>query len=163
MLLMDMYPQSRFSGPVLSTSVSQFASTMHNTKLMDIPVAIGIIGATVMPHSIFLGSALATQDRLEGNYGPTDAARTRRTDTPDWGSAAPDSITDRYRPSFFSRFRTAFLELFRVSSIESMPNDPKSHAEHENKGYAFVRAHIYHGMVDITVSLLGIAVVINSM
>ena len=116
-----------------------------------------------MPHSIFLGSALATQDRLEGNYGTTDAERLRRTDTPDWGSAAPDSIIDRARPSFLLRLKENLLNQFRVSSIDEKPNEAKSHAEHENRGYAFVRAHIYHGMVDITVSLLGIAVVINSL
>ncbi|EEB88195.1 hypothetical protein MPER_14104, partial [Moniliophthora perniciosa FA553] len=27
-------------------------------------LSVGILGATVMPHSLFLGSALATQDRI---------------------------------------------------------------------------------------------------
>ncbi|KAG6839685.1 hypothetical protein H0H87_000235 [Tephrocybe sp. NHM501043] len=36
------------------------------------------------------------------------------------------------------------------------------HADWENRPYDFVKAHIHHGVVDIVVSLLGFAVLINS-
>ncbi|KAF9062045.1 smf Mn2+ and Fe2+ transporter [Rhodocollybia butyracea] len=71
--------------------------------------SIGILGATVMPHSLFLGSALATQDR----------------------DSLPPSVEE-------SR-----ITLFSSSAI-------------------FVKRHLYHGIVDMVGSLLGFAVVINS-
>ena len=45
--------------------------------------AIGIIGATVMPHSLFLGSALATQDRVASS--PRQSA-SRDADASDEGA-----------------------------------------------------------------------------
>ncbi|ESK86095.1 transporter protein smf2 [Moniliophthora roreri MCA 2997] len=74
--------------------------------------SVGILGATVMPHSLFLGSALATQDRI----------------TP---------------PSEYA-------------------TNAKSHSERNNNSLAFVKGHLYHGIVDVALSLLGFAVVINS-
>lgn len=64
--------------------------------------------------------------------------------------------------SRIQQFRERVVSVFKVESTNDTFS-PKTHAEHENNGYAFVRAHIYHGMIDIAVSLLGIAVVINSL
>ncbi|EDR15358.1 putative transporter of the NRAMP family [Laccaria bicolor S238N-H82] len=75
--------------------------------------SVGILGATVMPHSLFLGSALATQDRIE--FKPTN-------------------------------------ELILT------PNQSK-----ESQDTAFIHAHLWHGVVDMVVSLLGFAVIINSL
>ncbi|KAF8971905.1 natural resistance-associated macrophage protein-domain-containing protein [Flammula alnicola] len=74
--------------------------------------SVGIIGATVMPHSLFLGSALATQDRPPASAYSTAATR---------------------------------------------------HSERQNNSFEFIRAHIYHGTVDVVGSLLGFAVMINSL
>ncbi|KNZ76908.1 Manganese transporter pdt1 [Termitomyces sp. J132] len=74
--------------------------------------SVGILGATVMPHSLFLGSALATQDRVD---------------------PAPQH-------SGMSR-----------------------HAHWQNRSYAFVHSHIYHGIADVVISLFGFAVLINSL
>ncbi|KAF8204314.1 putative transporter of the NRAMP family [Mycena galopus ATCC 62051] len=79
--------------------------------------SVGILGATVMPHSLFLGSALATQDRLR--------AKCR---------APPPS--------------------------ERMA---KRREDRENNSLAFIRAHMTHGIVDVVGSLLGFAVLINSL
>lgn len=123
-------------------------------------IAVGIVGATVMPHSIFLGSALATQDRT----GYTD--KLTRIDTTDSDATmAPSTFRFAFpRPSdLVHRLKSGIRKTFRIIPIEEFPTDPKTHAERENRDYGFVRAHIYHGMIDIAVSLLGIAVVINAL
>lgn len=110
-----------------------------------------------MPHSIFLGSALSTQNRVADE---TDKlSRITTTDT-----EATLTPSRALRPSkLLGKFKAGVADAFRIAPIEEFASDPKNHAEHENNTYAFVRAHIYHGMIDITLSLLGIAVVINSL
>ena len=122
--------------------------------------AIGIIGATVMPHSIFLGSTLATQDRIT----KSKLSRIESRQTAD--SEATAALSVWRMPTFLQavrRVRSGFASTFRIVPIEEYASEPKTHADHENNSYTFVRAHIYHGMVDIAVSLLGIAVVINAL
>ncbi|KAI0345071.1 natural resistance-associated macrophage protein [Trametopsis cervina] len=119
--------------------------------------SIGIIGATVMPHSIFLGSALATQDRISS---PTEKlARVESTFTVE----SDGGISVQAPTSRLKALRERIGSIFRVERIQDTPTEAKSHAEHENNSYAFVRAHIYHGMLDIALSLFGLAVVINSL
>ncbi|KIY53634.1 putative transporter of the NRAMP family [Fistulina hepatica ATCC 64428] len=77
-----------------------FLPSKYLVKSGALYISVGILGATVMPHSLFLGSALATQDRL---------------------------------------------------------------AMKSNNSLSFIRAHMYHGMVDVAGSLLGFAVLINSL
>ncbi|KAI0059413.1 smf Mn2+ and Fe2+ transporter [Artomyces pyxidatus] len=92
--------------------------------------SVGILGATVMPHSLFLGSALSTQDRV---------------------SPAPAKST-------------SIESLDNVSATINDPiTDPKNHSERENNSWQFVQAHLSHGIVDVVVSLLGLAVIINSL
>ncbi|EIM92885.1 natural resistance-associated macrophage protein [Stereum hirsutum FP-91666 SS1] len=95
--------------------------------------SVGIIGATVMPHSLFIGSALATQDRMSSLQ---DLAR--------W---------------LMSRLRSAGP----VNSEQYSSSHPKNHLERENNSFAFVRTHLYHGIADLVVSLMGFAVIINSL
>ncbi|KAI0763666.1 natural resistance-associated macrophage protein [Irpex lacteus] len=127
--------------------------------------SIGIIGATVMPHSIFLGSALATQDRI--SESPDKLARIESTLTVDSDATVTSNSASfvgfrRALASHMSEIRERLVSVFRVDSLHGKV-EPKSHAEHENNSYTFVRAHIYHGMIDIAISLLGLAVVINSL
>ena len=136
---------------------------------LTVRLAIGIIGATVMPHSIFLGSALATQDRI--STAPEKLARMETTWSVD--SDATAAVTVEVLPWYkkvFRRLQKEALQIkaialaaFRIEPIERYAGEPKSHAEHRNHSYSFVRAHIYHGMADMAISLLGIAVVINSL
>ncbi|KAH8981466.1 natural resistance-associated macrophage protein [Lactarius hatsudake] len=70
--------------------------------------SVGILGATIMPHSLYLGSALATQDRV---------------------------------------------------SVKPVVLPTPSHIR-DTRHY---NAHLYHGIIDLVVNLLGIAVVINSL
>ncbi|KAI1790908.1 Nramp-domain-containing protein [Ganoderma leucocontextum] len=128
--------------------------------------SIGIIGATVMPHSLFLGSALATQDRMSVKPAVSKADALATVDSEmsaDSETMIPDSSDHRKGRSFLQSIVAAVSRTFRVVHMSELPNEPKSHAEHENNPYYFVRAHLYHGIVDMVVSLLGIAVVINAM
>ncbi|KAI0640106.1 natural resistance-associated macrophage protein [Trametes polyzona] len=115
--------------------------------------SIGIIGATVMPHSLFLGSALATQDRVSHLPDPVKELDAALAPPP---KPAPTSLGEYVKVSFKRHFR-----------VSQVPDDVRApdhtHAEHENRPYSFVRTHLYHGIVDMVVSLLGLAVVINSM
>jgi hypothetical protein len=64
--------------------------------------------------------------------------------------------------SSFHHLWTRIVSVFHVDNLQAKL-EPKSHAEHDNNPYAFVRAHIYHGTIDMILSLLGLAVVINSL
>ncbi|CCL98911.1 uncharacterized protein FIBRA_00918 [Fibroporia radiculosa] len=132
--------------------------------------SIGILGATVMPHSLFLGSAFATQEREK----PTDdldigsalaklEAKDSDNDSFDLPSE-PQTLSKRWSPQAISRSTLRFLRgCFSVTSIEEYADEPKRHTERENNSFAFVRTHLSHGIIDMCISLLGIAVVINAL
>lgn len=119
-------------------------------------VAVGIIGATVMPHALYLGSSLAKQDRVGMNKNATLPAPYRST------------LSERFSiTSFLPSWETVIGQFrsWRVPDGEdpNVPIDAHGHAGWANKSVAFVRAHLNHSIADITISLLGFAVVINSM
>ncbi|TCD71138.1 hypothetical protein EIP91_012086 [Steccherinum ochraceum] len=131
--------------------------------------SIGIIGATVMPHSLFLGSALATQDRVsikpsekqpEVITGTTSVTLTSDSEVTLTSTTKTPPPTVR---SISQKIRRSFRKAFRIIPLREFANEPKSHKERENNSYNFVRAHIYHGMFDIVISLLGFAVLINAL
>lgn len=129
--------------------------------------AIGILGATVMPHSLFLGSALATQERED--EAEAFEAETRSG----WGSGSSLLST------FVEKARTFVLKVkagltrdsvyrsmkraFYMGRVHEEGKPPRNHAEHENHSVSFVQRHLTHGIVDMVVSLLGIALVINAL
>ncbi|TBU46166.1 natural resistance-associated macrophage protein [Dichomitus squalens] len=113
--------------------------------------SIGIIGATVMPHSLFLGSALATQDRVHSS--PAENS-TLGTET---------SVSVRNARTMAKNFVKALRITFQVKRIEERPDEPKSHADWTNHPLSFIRQHLSHGIVDMVISLLGLAVVINAL
>lgn len=125
--------------------------------------AIGIIGATVMPHSIFLGSALATQDRVNVSK-PEKQLPTQMPGKTKTSSEFSESVKlpSRLRKTYQDA-RASFFSHFRITPVEAFADEPKSHQDRENRPYTIVAAHIYHGMVDIVISLLGFAVIINAM
>ncbi|OSD00839.1 natural resistance-associated macrophage protein [Trametes coccinea BRFM310] len=132
--------------------------------------SIGIIGATVMPHSLFLGSALATQDRVSQTPARVkDTALTTLDSTLSSSSEVtisgiPSGSSGKRGPrSLLEYVKACVKRHFRVIPVTDVARMPASHAEHENRPYAFVRKHLYHGIVDMVISLLGLAVVINSM
>ena len=120
-----------------------------------------------MPHSIFLGSALATQDRLASSQPETEEDGLPIGKSNDSKASSEYSESIQEAPSKFMKYckdaRTSFLSNFRAGSVPVREDEAKSHSERENNSYAHVAAHIYHGTVDIVVSLLGFAVVINAL
>ncbi|KAJ7840176.1 natural resistance-associated macrophage protein-domain-containing protein [Mycena olivaceomarginata] len=117
--------------------------------------AVGILGATVMPHSLFLGSALATQDRLAIAAPPIAVKLEPPSDASD--EATSKTLT---RPNRLIEF---FVSLFRTPPPSQSSTQVKRHSDQENNSLAFIQAHLNHGIVDIVGSLLGFAVLINSL
>ncbi|KAF9229594.1 natural resistance-associated macrophage protein [Gyrodon lividus] len=108
--------------------------------------AIGIVGATVMPHALFLGSNLSTQDRVSS--APADL--------PPPVISQPFSLQSRLR----QLWRTMFY--FSRTDREDLKDRTTRHALRQNNTIEFIRAHLTHGIVDVVVSLLAVAVPINS-
>lgn len=110
-------------------------------------LAVGILGATVMPHALFLGSMMATQDRVsEAPQEPLIAL-------------PPSQATIKYR------IRRTVLKLFRIDRAEretSTKDYRSKYGERENNSLTFIREHLLHGIIDIVSSLIAIAVPINS-
>ncbi|KDR85892.1 hypothetical protein GALMADRAFT_235029 [Galerina marginata CBS 339.88] len=133
--------------------------------------SVGILGATVMPHSLFLGSALATQDRIsfhpDGSVEtlgvpPTtkeseldESYPTKPTSAPP--PPPPRTLTQRVYASLKESLANAFRTPIATATTATR------HGERQNNSDEFVRAHVYHGTFDIVGSLLGFAVMINSL
>src|SRR5690349_1395664 len=101
-------------------------------------LAIGIIGATVMPHSLFIGSALATQDRI--NYRPIESDKLALSATSTMESEQP--LTPRSRVHFFlEKFKKFAARAFQKPRGE-YANRATRHSEHECNPLPFVQAHI---------------------
>ncbi|KAJ7216461.1 natural resistance-associated macrophage protein-domain-containing protein [Mycena pura] len=121
--------------------------------------SVGILGATVMPHSLFLGSALSTQNRLSEDDPSAEKLKSLQVIC----SRETTSTTTQSKPSILSRL----LEFF-AAQVRTPPPSPHStcvrrHSDRENNSLAFIRAHLNHGICDVVGSLLGFAVLINSM
>jgi metal iron transporter len=158
----DMCLPSIFLVPVVSIHVGQMTLLcMHVERYSCFSPAIGIIGATVMPHSLFLGSALATQDRTEPppekhddlGLTPTDS---RKSDASTLVSPSPLQVLR-------TRVEETLKSFFQKPSASDRATKATRHSERENNSWAFVRAHIYHGIVDVVVCLLSFAILINSL
>ncbi|KAJ3513552.1 hypothetical protein NLJ89_g2884 [Agrocybe chaxingu] len=109
--------------------------------------AVGILGATVMPHAIFLGSSLATQDRV------SDAPPEEKLPTP--------ALT----PTGKARIYQILRSLFRIDCAERVASEKDyraKHGERENNTLSFIRQHLSHGIADVVISLLALAIPINS-
>jgi metal iron transporter len=112
-----------------------------------------------MPHSLILGSALATQDRLPVPPLLTPLPSQESKNSLEMAGVA---YTSRLR-LLFNQVSHFFVSAFRVPPVDHSLVHPKSHVERENNSLAFVKAHLYHGIVDVMASLLGFAVMINSL
>ncbi|KAJ3563284.1 hypothetical protein NP233_g9034 [Leucocoprinus birnbaumii] len=123
--------------------------------------SIGILGATVMPHSLFLGSALATQDRVNCRQPvETDGLMLSATNT----IASDDLKTCPPSPkSLISALKDSTARLFRAPPASLYATSATRHSEHENNPLSFVKPHLWHGIADVIGCLLGFAVLINSM
>ncbi|KAJ6486206.1 natural resistance-associated macrophage protein-domain-containing protein [Mycena vitilis] len=120
--------------------------------------SVGILGATVMPHSLFLGSTLATQDRL--TLPPPSAVELESLGVADSRETAP---INHCKPSKLRQSVEFLASLLSTPPLSQSSRHVKSHADRENNSVAFIRAHLTHAVVDVVGSLLGFAVLINSM
>ncbi|KIM82213.1 hypothetical protein PILCRDRAFT_820595 [Piloderma croceum F 1598] len=122
--------------------------------------SVGILGATVMPHSLFLGSALATQDRISPNLpkGPLHSSSLSEESL-----ERPNEKLVHHLRRLFQRTFDSISFTFRVRRETEDMVKPKCHADRENNTLVFVQAHLYHGIFDMAISLLGFAVIINSL
>jgi metal iron transporter len=113
-----------------------------------------------MPHSLFLGSALATQDRL----APRTPKHARAAGLPLSVEGIHPDVSRRVllaaaARSFWASTK-ASLSLRREDDDGAPPAlTPDEHANHSQ---SFVRAHLRHAVVDVVASLLGFAVLINA-
>ncbi|KAL4067309.1 natural resistance-associated macrophage protein-domain-containing protein [Scleroderma yunnanense] len=147
---------------------------------------VGILGATIMPHSLFLGSHLATQDRValkevrtRSETSTLDSSQQntffKRLPTllkkrifccDDMLDDDPDDEPASTRPTTFSeRLRMGLRRMFSFLRVDETryPANVSTHTDRENNSLEFVRAHIYHGMSNMVLSLLGFAVIINAL
>ena len=120
-------------------------------------IAVGIVGATVMPHSLFLGSALATQDRI--SFKPLASEDDLNSLSDKDLQDPPKSLAKRAVGKVVASVKAAFT----APPPSTYATTAKRHCDRENNPLGFVSAHVYHGIVDIVASLLGFAVVINSL
>lgn len=107
-----------------------------------------------MPHGLFLGSALATQGRaLESELFEPDDFEADMHDSP-----TPSGILGL----LYSRFWLPVRYMFKIDRRARGPNCAQGHAGWPNNTLEFVRAHLWHGIIDVMGSLLGFAVIINA-
>ncbi|KAJ7279983.1 natural resistance-associated macrophage protein-domain-containing protein [Mycena rebaudengoi] len=138
------------------TAFQGFLPSKYIFKSGGLYTSVGILGATVMPHSLFLGSALATQNRL------LTETRTEKI-APLAVASSRKSGNTLCEPSRFQRLLKSFVVLFHAPPPNPHATVVKNHSDRQNNSLSFVRAHLYHGIFDVVGSLLGFAVMINSM
>ncbi|EGO02730.1 hypothetical protein SERLA73DRAFT_84509 [Serpula lacrymans var. lacrymans S7.3] len=119
---------------------------LFQTQPNAVYTSIGIVGATVMPHALFLGSSLATQDRVSTAPRPLPTPST----------TSEPGVRGRW-----TRIRRALFSIYRSEKRESKDLTTR-HGLRENNSLKFISAHIRHGTVDVVLSLLAVAVPINS-
>ncbi|KXN83609.1 Manganese transporter SMF1 [Leucoagaricus sp. SymC.cos] len=140
--------------------------------------AVGILGATVMPHALFLGSSLATQNRvstapIQVNAGGTSVQGGLITDSQHRDNRTKHEERENNSLTFIRQHLThgvtdvvSSLLLIAVpinSATDSQHRDNRTkHEERENNSLTFIRQHLTHGVTDVVSSLLLIAVPINS-
>ncbi|KAG8887880.1 hypothetical protein FRB99_004196, partial [Tulasnella sp. 403] len=130
--------------------------------------SIGIVGATVMPHALFLGSRLSTIDRLVPT--PSSSARSSTTDF----SESPPSLrgeTYDHSPKYVRALRRLVTHTGDDEENEAaqfagkigggkfgMTGAPQTW-ERDGK---VIRTHVRHASIDIILSLFCFAITINS-
>ena len=125
-----------------------------------------------MPHSLFLGSALATQDRISFRADPKEEDLDALPGTTHINTinkkdhTGGDSLRNqprRYLQRLYGRFKKFVLDAFIKPPPPANGNGNGNGERRRNNSFEFVRAHIYYGMFDMVGSLFGFAVMINSL
>ncbi|KAG1886046.1 smf Mn2+ and Fe2+ transporter [Suillus subluteus] len=124
--------------------------------------SVGILGATVMPHSLFLGSHLATQDRLSKKpLAPVSSLSSKVREQVLTGTASRREHVQYLGSAIWRKLRSLFV--VPRAELDVLNARPKSYEHRENHSLEFVQSHLYHGMVDMVSSLLSLAVIINAL
>ncbi|KAJ3490516.1 hypothetical protein NLI96_g1397 [Meripilus lineatus] len=125
------------------------SKTLFQSEPDALYTAVGILGATVMPHALFLGSFLATQNRVAG---------------PPEELPYPVHAIEGNNMGIWARLRGFFSSLFSVSRAERIAasREYRNKYGRENNELGFIQAHLPHGLVDVISSLICVAVPINS-
>ncbi|KAG9074066.1 hypothetical protein FRC06_010965, partial [Ceratobasidium sp. 370] len=138
--------------------------------------SIGILGATVMPHAIFLGSSLATLDRVSPapclESLPTPQAEENPTFKQKVHRAGGALFYVERKPKGNPLMHTRGADM-HVGSTESHSGDEMTGTpigqsplaptrKYLNNSVDFIKEHLGHALIDIVMSLLGFAVIINS-
>lgn len=112
-------------------------------------VSISILGATIMPHSLVLGSHFATIDRLQG-YETLE-------DEPPVGPRAtrPPSLTSSKKVAFWRRLISAHVKVPEPVYGDQMP-------EQSPASLRSLRLTLSHSSWDIAICLVFFAITINS-
>uniref|UniRef100_A0A0W0FN74 Uncharacterized protein n=1 Tax=Moniliophthora roreri TaxID=221103 RepID=A0A0W0FN74_MONRR len=116
-------------------------------------VSVGIIGATVMPHSIFLGSALATQDRVStAHRSAFPEVRTPQSNSSDVDSddkksevetpTTPKSLGQHLKTCSHHLW-TCTCDAFKVPPPSSYATVAKRHSERENNSILILASAIF--------------------
>ena len=126
-----------------------------------------------MPHSLFLGSALATQDRISFRADPKEdldaLPSTHHNTINKKDHTNDDSLRNQprgYLQRLYGRFKKFILDAFikpPPANANANMNGNGDGERRKNNSFEFVRAHIYYGMFDMVGSLFGFAVMINSL
>lgn len=101
-----------------------------------------------MPHALFLGSSLATQDRV--------------TITPLEEELPPPAST---QSGFKSKVQKIVNPLFRITRADktvSIIDYRTKYSERNNNSLTFINQHLSHGIADVVTSLIALAIPINS-
>ena len=109
-------------------------------------LAIGIIGATVMPHGLFLGSHMATKDRVT---------------KPPQEESLP-ALARKNKPPTYVRTLKSFVSVRKMRPEDIGVDTISPHGIRENNPFSFVDGHLVHSLVDLIARLMGFAVTINS-
>ncbi|KAH8930100.1 natural resistance-associated macrophage protein [Atractiella rhizophila] len=142
-------------------------------------VAVGIVGATVMPHALFLGSRLATMERIPreeylldtNKISPPTLPQSAQSDIPPPSpalshSSRPNANISLHMPQ---PVHLHSLTLSPKVSHSDSPKDGKNDGKDDPLSNNFVppsletiRAHLTHATIDVGLSLFGFAILINS-
>jgi len=138
-----------FKGFLPSKTIGQTSNALYTS--------IGIVGATVMPHALYLGSSLATQNRVGNNFSVSFPAISPDEEVDPDADGRPEA--DPAHPDRPLKRRFA-LWLGSLISAERIKDGLEEDTMIDR--FRFIKSHLTNATVDIVLSLLGCAGVINS-
>ena len=121
-------------------------------------ISISILGATIMPHSLILGSHFATIDRLDGELDPNNGLQEQldlESEEPGarlsfWRRILPSNLSSLWRRTISSNIRVPEI----LQTDELPPHKPVS--------LRYLNIILQHSSWDIAICLVLFAITINS-